>query len=459
MPRRIWDIKSNRVVEFRMLHAEVLSMAVDLQQSYPPFWAVTHSWTSDMRPVETSVNQHLWPVPLPKRVDLERNLRKELLALGADYVWLDVLCLRQSAAAPQRSPDGIKIKQDEWKLDVPTIGNIYRTGTHVVRYFNGLGKPFSKDGWDDDRHWLRRAWTLQEIRKEKTTFNGGVPYHDGNIILDTKGNIAGKVVTLRTAIGPILRLAEDADSPSGCKVYELAKEMARRYASNPTDKVAGMFYLLRTTELPTYDEEISEETAWKQCFHVLPYRQKIEILFDFPYRGATEQWFPIWEQLMTWPDRDPSYEHTTAEWPQSRKILELIHLGRDVTSTPSLFVPGIWAITHVLLRNLSNRAYEVKRGDTLLGFYSPYLSHEAIETDYRQFTLATLEVEQTSNWLVCEELSSQFGKYRCENGRSNNIKLRVLKKVGVLRTDDISTLVTGPQNSVPVIKKIDAFFM
>ncbi|KAF8456826.1 hypothetical protein BDZ91DRAFT_636446, partial [Kalaharituber pfeilii] len=291
MPRRIWDLKSNRVVDFTMLHSEALSMAVDL----PTFWAVSHSWTSDMEPVETSVNQYLWPVPLPKGVNLYYNLRKELLDFGAEYVWLDVLCLRQTA------PSGYghyAIKQQEWKIDVPTIGNIYRAAAHVVRYFNGLGRLFSKDGWDDHRHWLRRAWTLQEIRTEKVTFNGGVSYNDGNIILNAHGKVAGQVVTLRAAIRPVLKLAADADSRSGCKVYELAKEMAHRYASNPTDKVAGIFYLLRTTQLPTYNENLSDETAWRQCFHVLPFERKIEILFDFPYRGTEHQWFPTWKQLM-----------------------------------------------------------------------------------------------------------------------------------------------------------------
>jgi len=49
MPRRIWDLRSNRVVEFRMLHSEVLagkclsgSIVIDLEKApFPPFWAIT----------------------------------------------------------------------------------------------------------------------------------------------------------------------------------------------------------------------------------------------------------------------------------------------------------------------------------------------------------------------------------------------------------------------------------
>ncbi|KAF8464654.1 hypothetical protein BDZ91DRAFT_729567 [Kalaharituber pfeilii] len=291
MPRRIWDLKSNRVVDFRMLHAEVNSIEVPHQSTrWPTFWAVSHSWTSDMKTVETSVNQYQWPVPLPKGVDIE-SLRKELLTLGADYVWLDVLCLRQqsdTSTAQTLTHNNVPldtIKHDEWKIDVPTIGNIYRAAVQTVRYFNGLGRPFSKEGWDDPLHWLRRAWTLQEIRTENRTFNGGVPRGNGRIILNTKSTVAGKVTTLRGAIRHVLKLATDADSPGGCKLYELTREMASRCATHPTDKVAGLFYLLRATQLPTYDEKIDDETAWRQCFHVLPFGKKIEILFDFPYQG------------------------------------------------------------------------------------------------------------------------------------------------------------------------------
>ncbi|KAF8464262.1 hypothetical protein BDZ91DRAFT_822477 [Kalaharituber pfeilii] len=212
-----------------------------------------------------------------------------------------------------------------------------------------------------------------------------------------------------------------------------------------------MFYLLRTTQLPTYNENISDETAWRQCFHVLPYERKIEILFDFPYRGREEQWFPMWKQLMEWPDHDPDYQHAAAEWPQSRGIPELIHPGRSLEHKPSLFVSDIWAIPHILLQNTSNRAYEAKRGNKLLGFYFPYLSQAGIRTDYQQFTLATLDLEHTNNWV--------FGKCRPENGEGQQVKLRVLKKVGVLRTDGISELLTVPENSGSIVKKIHAFFV
>jgi len=59
---------------------------------------------------------------------------------------------------------------------------------------------------------------------------------------------SGKITTLRHALGPVLRLASDLGSPNGhgCSIYQLAREMAKRFASQPTDKIAGLFFLLRT---------------------------------------------------------------------------------------------------------------------------------------------------------------------------------------------------------------------
>ncbi|KAF8451195.1 hypothetical protein BDZ91DRAFT_786860 [Kalaharituber pfeilii] len=474
MPRRIWDLKSSRVVEFGMLHAEIQSTEVPRSATvtnpgtasilYPTFWAVSHSWTSNMETVETPINQYQWPVPLPNGIDLE-HVRQELLSFGADYVWLDVLCLRQRSDAPGQSPNLHSsleaLKQDEeWKIDVPTIGNIYRAAAQLVRYFNGLGAPFSKHGWDDPRHWLRRAWTLQEIGAENRTFNGGVSHDNGRIILNTKGTVAGKVTTLRKAIRPVLKLAADVDSPGGCTVYELAREMATRCASQPTDKVAGLFYLLRTIQLPAYNQRISDETAWRQCFHVLPFGRKIEILFDFPYRGTEQQWFPTWRQMMEWPERDPDYEHAPAKWPENRKTPELIQSERNIKDKPWLFVSGMWAISHVLLSELSEQnEYEVEIGSKVLGFYFPYLSEAHIKIHKKRFTLAVLNSEHIYNWVVFEEVETQNGQYRSEDGKQKIGEIEVLKKVGILRTDSSSELLVGGENDGPLMKKINALFV
>lgn len=86
-PRRVWDLYSNRVLPFWVLHS------TDIPRN---LWAVSHSWVSkeEQQSVWTAVNGRRWPVPLPQGVDLDQ-VRIELLNLGAEYVWLDVLCLRQ----------------------------------------------------------------------------------------------------------------------------------------------------------------------------------------------------------------------------------------------------------------------------------------------------------------------------------------------------------------------------
>ena len=493
MPRRIWDLTGNRVVEYRMLHAEMQSIdVVNNNQTmnndphsqsqpvspesplYPTFWAVTHSWTGDMeRLAETSINQYQWPIPLPKGVDLERDVRAELLNFGAEYVWLDVLCLRQHSDTQKPSDHSTgaldSTKQNEWKIDVPTIGNIYRAAERVVRYFNGLGKPFSEHGWDDSRHWLRRAWTLQEISTESMTFNGGLGMSrdDKRIILNTKGKVGGKTTTLRAAIRPILNLAASLGDRGGCSMYDLTREMSRRCASQPTDKVAGLFYLLHTTELPTYDELISDEEAWRKCFHVLPFRRKIEILCDFPYRGP-DHWYPSWKQLMAWPERDETYEHAAAESQQSDDSAtpELIP-GPDaihVEGTESFFVDKIWAISHVLLRaDTSNpNEYEVRIGGKVFGFYCPYRSQESIETENRQFTLAIPSPKHsyTGNWVVCEQLpGSRKRKFGSTDEKDDGIDVVEVKKVGVLRTDSCSELLVGKRYGSSMLRMINCMFV
>ena len=462
MPRHIWDLKSNRVVDFRMLHA-----AQSTIETKPTFWAVSHSWTSDMSPVWTRINQYQWPVPLPKGITLD-YVRSELLGLGAEYVWIDVVCLRQQInvhddlerlrqeewkldiptignivydlGRPSREEwkldvptiDNImyhleKLRREEWKLDVPTIGNIYRAATNIVRYFNGLGVPFSNNGWDDPRHWLQRAWTLQEIANENTTINGGIPQALGHVFLNSQGEFSGKVVKLRSAIRPVIKLAAQVGSALGCEVYELVREMIRRHASHPLDKLSGLFYLLGTTNLPCYDDKMTSEDIWRQCFHLLPSERKAEILFDFPYRGTDNQWFPTWAQMLSWPERDPEYDHMR---PQC-----LPDLMRNM-STESFFVSNLWIIPRTVLFKTSKLGeYGVEINDRRdIYFYLPYLSQKPIDLEEPEFALTIANLEHPHyNWVLCRVIGSP----------TEDAKACVLGKVGVMRTDSCTQLSVG----------------
>ena len=82
--------------------------------------------------------------------------------MDAEYVWLDVLCLRQKGSDTDEEK-----RKEEWKLNVPTIGYIYQGGPSsrsCVVYFNSLGLPLdtSPHLLEFDRHWFNHVWTLQE---------------------------------------------------------------------------------------------------------------------------------------------------------------------------------------------------------------------------------------------------------------------------------------------------------
>ena len=220
-PRRIWDICSNTVIPatwFCGPHCPLTySMMVQALEVKP----VSHAWVADKDRsfIWTEANQHMWPIPLPKGVLLE-DVRGEMIRLGVRYAWVDVLCLRQRAqptlgtelatpisrevvgdvplraeimesttlsvesiATTVEAMEGVPLnteeqtvkrreqrRLEEWKVDVPTIGAVYSNldiggfygGGPIVIFMSGLGRPFRDEGWDSERHWLRRAWTLQE---------------------------------------------------------------------------------------------------------------------------------------------------------------------------------------------------------------------------------------------------------------------------------------------------------
>ena len=142
----------------------------------------------------TEANQWMWPVPLPKGVQLED--RGEMIRLGVRYAWLDVLCLRQQFR-PALAKDLVtpvlitreivemhdECRSQELKVDVPTIGaiysdlrgnSIYNNGPIVI-FMSGLGRPFRDEGWASERHWLRRTWTIQETPPLSQCLIAGLP--------------------------------------------------------------------------------------------------------------------------------------------------------------------------------------------------------------------------------------------------------------------------------------------
>ncbi len=85
-PRRVWDLYANRVIPYWA--------ACEYK------WGISHAWVDekDRKEVWTPINGYEWPVAMPKDANLDL-IRIEMLNLGAEYAWLDVLCLRQEAEA------------------------------------------------------------------------------------------------------------------------------------------------------------------------------------------------------------------------------------------------------------------------------------------------------------------------------------------------------------------------
>lgn len=313
-PRRLWDLHVNRVIPFYLLQ---LPWNTEVP-CFPEYVAISHSWVEapELEYIYTSINQGAWLVPLPKGVDLEL-IRNEVLGHfpSSRYCWLDVLCLRQPSAkdcGPARhvtaqalleslelgqDPTGERV-WDEVAIDVPTIGNVYKNTAGVLRYFNGLGKPFNSTEWDNPHHWLNRAWTLQESTTRM--MNGGLldPWLNPlNTISIWRGNIG----RLRGFLDGVEELGAGPRLNSRRSIIALAREMSRRRASKGVDKIAALSYLLHFKELPLYSQDEDAEQAWKRCLKSAPPTLLAELFFNCPFTGLFGL-FPTWHELSDCPE-------------------------------------------------------------------------------------------------------------------------------------------------------------
>ncbi|KAK0190238.1 hypothetical protein F5146DRAFT_546440 [Armillaria mellea] len=266
-PRRVWDLEANRVVPYWLTREEKIR----------DIWGISHAWVNDKERINvmTPINGYEWPVPLPKDANLDL-IRIEMLNLGAEYVWLDVLCLRQVCGREEQ------LRKDEWKLDVPTIGYVYDNGlvAPVVYYFNGLGRPLSwPPDFDSDRSWFRRAWTLQEVdAQSERIIIGGETGDD----------------TISTTFREQLKSLGDLGD-----VDNVLSQMQKRVSTNPVDRVAGLVYPLYPEYIPTYDAEQSEESAWVALVNALESVSRMNLLFCYPEPGdGSKRWRPSWKQAM-----------------------------------------------------------------------------------------------------------------------------------------------------------------
>ncbi len=272
-PRRVWDLYSNRVVPWWAV------------RQWP--WVISHPWMKeeDRTQVLTPTNGFEWPVPMPKDANLDR-IRIEMLNLGAEYVWLDVLCLRQEHGRNEG------LRSEEWKLDVPTIGGVYRMAycNRSVCYISGLGRPFGLKTADFESKtcWFSRAWTLQETQRRMII--GGDTGDDRFMEKGMRTRIMNQLSLLEEGVG-----VGSMQTP----VFTVLSEMQKRVSTNPVDRVAGLSYLLWTDELPAYHAAQSAEDAWTALVDEMDVTYRGEIFFLYPKPGSgNRSWQPSWKQVM-----------------------------------------------------------------------------------------------------------------------------------------------------------------
>ncbi|KAK0217532.1 hypothetical protein EDD85DRAFT_369234 [Armillaria nabsnona] len=308
-PRHVWDLYSNRVVPSWITKARPTP--------------ISHAWVDEKDRVNvlTPINGKKWPVPIPKDTDLN-FIRIEMLNLGAEYVWLDVLCLRQKEEGGPRED----LRMEEWRLDVPTIGGVYSSHRTVVIYLSGLGRPLRlKDGdLDSNRCWFRRAWTLQEVG-DRRIIAGDMP--DGPKHAQP---INGR--NYETAL--LTRFHEELHSLEGHKhhIFATLADMQKRMSTNPVDRVAGLAFPLRPYTIPAYHESETLEDAWMALVNTMDPRMRAAFLLVYPGVGlGCKKWRPTWDQVMMEPlpkDVDPLYVHVLHDDKTDEDWFDGIHIEK-----------------------------------------------------------------------------------------------------------------------------------
>ncbi|SJL05373.1 uncharacterized protein ARMOST_08740 [Armillaria ostoyae] len=297
-PRRVWDLYSNRVVPWWC--CKVNFMSLNDKAGRP----ISHAWVNEVDRVDvwTPINGYEWPVPIPKGANLDL-IRIEMLNLGVEYTWLDVLCLRQRGGPRE------DLREEEWKLDVPTIGSIYNYAG-VVCYLSGLGLPLSLTEGDleSDRSWFRRAWTVQEVGGWRT-IAGDTP--DGPLHaepIDETGNYESEMLT------DFHKQLESAAIPP-FSLYATLSAMQDRISTYPIDKVAGLAYSLGTHSIPAYYESQSLEDAWTALINEMGWDNQGKLFSTYPEPGTGwQKWRPSWEQVMTKPLPNDDWGRVANAW-------------------------------------------------------------------------------------------------------------------------------------------------
>ena len=150
--------------------------------------------------------------------------------------------------------------------------------------------------------------------------------------------------------------------------------------------------------------------------------------------------------------RDPEYDHV-----RSQSSLDLM---RNIPGKESFFIKNIWIIPDAILNETDTLGeYDVKISNRLFGFYLPYLLQKPIDIQENanpRFTLAIADLGHAHNWVVCRAIN-EFQWVGMDIDLSGVAEFKVLKKVGVMRTDSCSELLVGGEHGVSLLQKMDCY--
>lgn len=317
-PRRMWDLYSNRVLPYYVFRGTE-SLKDDLAQIDERLWMVSHSWVTeeDREDLWTDINGQQWPVPSPRASTLE-HVRVELLNMGAEYVWLDVLCLRQKG----RESDEPR-RLTEWKIDVPTIGFVYQGGPrhrYCIIYLNGLGLPCTTDEevLKSDRHWFNRVWTVQEA-VEGQWLPGGLTARSVTVEATTTEG--------RDYVWRAVEMRAVAPSLSRLPLY-----IAKRHCTNEVDRVVVIGYCLRHAckSIPVYHPAMTVEQAWSELL-----RQFVPTLLTSSFvQSAPDKPFSLFLSCDAFLNRSFSWEDY--HFPNVPEMLTLMDHQDSISNCPSV---------------------------------------------------------------------------------------------------------------------------
>lgn len=404
-PRRVWDLRSNRVLPF---HSLTRKLGENLRDIPLNVWSVSHSWVDDaeLQYVWTNINGMQWPVPIPRHTSLD-HVRVELLNMGAEYVWLDVLCLRQQWPEDMAKEDaeGSKAnevaRQEEWKVDVPTIGYVYDSIRRpCIVYFNGLGMPLdtSRDTTESPRHWFSRSWTMQEC------VSAWLP-----------GGLTGDPVpggqALFTRVEAVLRSLSDTNE----RVL-LIDDIRDRYVSKTLDRISGLGYLLKCGTLPIYQvqKEYSVEdleAAWGLLIkHMHPRPRTLIFLLQ-----ASDTPFSPWISWERFAAIDPWSSHPSSDRGED---LMLVDAAKLETMDAGEYYHAGYALRSCRVRgvNIRHRRSSAEQDIDLLFEHQRHPTRVKMTARYgiilpilpdMTYTLVGVGVPWKEHWVVIEEVGER----------------------------------------------------